>query len=283
MAVFHNQATLTYSGGTASSNITTGELLDALTVSKNAAAPSYTPGGAVTYSIGLVNGGTVPLADVSVSDDLGGYPFDGGTVYPLAYTADSLLYYVNGVLQPTAGLTVNPGAPLTIEGISIPAGGNALLVYGTTATAFAPLGEGAQITNTATVTGGGTTQTAAATVPAQSVPELSIEKAISPQTVSGSEPLTYTFTIRNAGGAPAAAEDAVVLSDTFDPVLAGLAVSFGDTPATLTTDYTYDEATGVFATVAGAITVPAATFAQAESGEWTVTPGVTVVTVSGTV
>lgn len=283
MAVFHNQATLTYSGGTASSNITTGELVDALTVSKSAATPAYTPGDTVTYAVGLVNGGDVPLTDVSVSDDLGGYAFDGGTVYPLEYTADSLLYFVNGVPQATTGLTVTPGAPLTIAGISIPAGGNALLVYETTATAFAPPGDGASITNTATVTGGGTEQTATATVPAASVPELSIEKELSPQTVSGSEQLTYTFTIRNTGAAPAAAGDNVVLSDTFDPILSGLTVNIGDTPKVLTTDYTYDETTGAFATVAGVITVPAATFAQSETGEWTVTPGETVVTVSGVV
>ena len=55
-------------------------------------------------------------------------------------------------------------------------------------------------------------------------------------------------------------------------------------PLALTAGYTYDETTGEFATVAGAITVPAATFSQDETtGEWITTPGAAVLTISGTV
>ena len=48
-------------------------------------------------------------------------------------------------------------------------------------------------------------------------------------------------------------------------------------------DYTYDAATGAFATVAGKLTVPEATFTQNADGSWTVTPGQSVLTVTGTV
>jgi len=49
-------------------------------------------------------------------------------------------------------------------------------------------------------------------------------------------------------------------------------------------NYTYDAATGEFATVAGQITVPAATYAQdPATGLWTIQPGVAVLTVTGTV
>ena len=44
MATFTNQATLTYNGGTASSNITTGELLEVLTATKTAVVPTYRSG-----------------------------------------------------------------------------------------------------------------------------------------------------------------------------------------------------------------------------------------------
>ena len=48
--------------------------------------------------------------------------------------------------------------------------------------------------------------------------------------------------------------------------------------------YSYDETTGVFATTAGAITVPAATYTQnAQTGEWTIVPGTSTLVVSGTV
>ena len=46
---------------------------------------------------------------------------------------------------------------------------------------------------------------------------------------------------------------------------------------------TYDAATGTFATVAGKLTVPEAAFTQNVDGSWTVTPGQSVLTVTGTV
>ena len=241
-------------------------------------------GGASTAGCSNCAGAASPGTSWTTSITSTGTAPTASTTTGSAYTADSLLYFVNGVPQATTGLTVTPGAPLTIAGISIPAGGNALLVYETTATAFAPPGDGASITNTATVTGGGTEQTATATVPAASVPELSIEKELSPQTVSGSEQLTYTFTIRNTGAAPAAAGDNVVLSDTFDPILSDITVTMNGAPLTVTTQYTYDTVTGEFETVAGVITVPAATFAQdPATGVITTAPGVTVITVKGTI
>ena len=47
--------------------------------------------------------------------------------------------------------------------------------------------------------------------------------------------------------------------------------------------FTYDAATGAFATVAGKLTVPEATFTQNADGSWTVTPGQSILTVTGTV
>ena len=47
------------------------------------------------------------------------------------------------------------------------------------------------------------------------------------------------------------------------------------------TAYTYNEATGAFATTPGAITVPAATFTRAADGAQNVTPGTAVLVVKG--
>ena len=47
--------------------------------------------------------------------------------------------------------------------------------------------------------------------------------------------------------------------------------------------YSYSEATGEFATAPGALEVPAATFTQSEDGVISATPGVTTVTVTGTI
>ena len=58
--------------------------------------PTYGTDGRVTYILSLVNSGTAPLTGLTITDDLGGYAFNAGTVYPLAYTAGSVRYYQNG-------------------------------------------------------------------------------------------------------------------------------------------------------------------------------------------
>jgi uncharacterized repeat protein (TIGR01451 family) len=121
------------------------------------------------------------------------------------------------------------------------------------------------------------------TVTVQGGTALSITKSLSPTTVSDGERLTYTFTIENNGNEEAVATDDLVVTDTFDPILADIVVTLNG--ATLPADaYTYDEATGAFSTTPGAITIPAATYTQDPvTGEWTLIPGTTVLQVSGTV
>ena len=75
----------------------------------------------------------------------------------------------------------------------------------------------------------------------------------------------------------------MILTDTFDPALTGLTVTYNGDAWTEGDNYTYDAATGTFATIAGQITVPAATYTQETDGTYTVTPGTTTVTVTGTV
>ena len=283
MAIFTNQATLSYNNTVTTSNVTTGELLEVLSVTKTALQSTYGPGDAVVYFIQLVNTGTVPFTALTVSDDLGAYDFDGATVTPLDYVDGTLRYFVDGVLQSTP--TVTAGPPLAVSGITVPAGGSALLVYEAQPNAFAPGGAGAAITNIATVSGGGLSAplTAEATVTAASAPYLTISKSLCPLTVTENGQLTYTFWLQNSGSAPAVATDTAVITDTFFPILSGLTVTFNGEVWTEGVDYTYDEATGAFATLPGRITVPAATFTQNASGVWVSEPGTAVLRVTGTV
>lgn len=283
MATFFNQATLTYSGGVASSNTVSGEILDSIAVTKTAVSDTYSAGGTLTYVVSIMNSGTAALTGLTLSDDLGAYAFGEQTLVPLDYVDGTVLYYVGGVLQPTPTVTTTDG--LTVTGISVPAGSNAIVIYSATANSFAPLAEASEITNTVTLSGGGITPvTATETVTPESAAALSISKALSPQTVTENETLTYTFVIENAGGTAAGATDDIVLSDTFSPALSGITVTLDGTPLAVGTGYTYDETTGEFATVAGIITVPAATYAQdVTSGVWSVNPGTAVITVSGTI
>ena len=283
MAIFTNQATLSYNNTVTTSNVTTGELLEVLSVTKTALQNTYGPNDAVVYFIQLVNTGTVPFTALTVSDDLGAYDFDGATVTPLDYVDGTLRYFADGVLQPAPAVTAGP--PLTVSGITVPAGGSALLVYEAQPNAFAPGGAGAAITNIATVSGGGLSAplTAEATVTAASAPYLTISKSLCPLTVTENGQLTYTFWLQNSGSAPAVATDNAVITDTFSPILSGLTVTFNGEVWTEGVDYTYDEATGAFATLPGRITVPAATFTQNASGVWVSEPGTAVLRVTGTV
>ncbi len=282
MATFQNQATLTYNGNSVNSNIITGELLEVLNVTKTAVRDTYTAGDRLSYVVTFVNSGAVPLNGLTLTDDLGAYPFGGGNVSPLSYVDGTLRYYINGVLQPDPAVT----DPFSVTGISVPAGGNATVVYETAVNGFAPPAVAGTIRNTVTVTGGGLTApvTADATVTAVAEPVLDISKSLSPTEITENGQLTYTFLIQNRGNTEAATTDNVSVTDTFNPILSDLVVTYDGTPLVENTDYTYNAATGLFQTVPGRITVPAATFLQdPTTGGYVTSPGTGVLAVTGTV
>ena len=284
MAIFSNQATLTYNGNSTNSNIAYGEILDVLEATKTSIEGSYTPGTLVTYVVTLRNTGNAALNGLTVTDDLGGYDFGGTTVYPLTYEPGSAALFVGGV--PQAAPTVNPGPPLVVSGINIPADSDAVLVYQARANAYANPGAEGTIVNTVTVTGDGLSApvTATETVTAESAPELTISKSINPTQVVDNDRVTYTFVIQNSGSAPVVATDNAAITDTFDPILTALAVTFNGAPWTEGVQYNYNVATGLFTTVPGQIVVPAATYTQDPvTGAYTVTPGIATLVVTGTI
>ena len=284
MAIYSNQATLTYNGNSTNSNIAYGEILDVLAVTKTAVEGSYTPGTLVTYVVTLRNTGTATLTGLTVTDDLGGYDFNGTTVYPLTYEADSAVLFANGVLQPTPAVTAGP--PLIVSGISVPGNGDVVLVYQARANSFANPAAGGSIDNTVTVTGDGISApvTAVESVAAESAPALTISKSITPSQVVDNDRVTYTFVIQNSGNQAVVAADNAAITDTFDPILTALAVTFDGAAWTQEVQYNYDEATGLFTTVPGQILVPAATYTQDPvTGEYSVTPGIATLVVTGTI
>lgn len=286
MPTIRNQATLTYTGGAVTSNVTVGELIDTLAINKTVTNNTYRTGDELTYVINLVNSGNTLQDNLTVTDDLGAYTagVPATTVYPLTYTPDSLLYFVNGVLQAT--LTVTAGPPLTVSGISVPAGGNASIIYRATTNEYAPLNVGNTVNNTASVTGPGRAEPAEAVATATAVagPNLEILKTMSPTTVTENGQLTYTFTIQNFGNTPATTTDNVAVTDNFDPILNNIAVTYNGTPWATPANYTYNPGNGAFATVPGLITVPAATYeTDPTTGAVTTTPGTATLVVSGTV
>ena len=246
MAVFSNQATLTYNGITTNSNVAYGEIIDVITASKTAIEGSYSVGDTVTYVVNLRNTGNSAISNLTVTDDLGAYDFAGTTVYPLTYEAGSATLFVNGVLQADPAVTAGP--PLTVTGINIPANGDAVLVYQARVNEFANPAAGGSIVNTATITGDtlGAPITASETVTAEAAPTLTISKTITPSQVVDNERVTYTFVIQNFGNEAVGATDNAAVTDTFDPRLSALTVTFEGTTWTQGVEYNYTEADGLF-------------------------------------
>lgn len=284
MATFYNQATLSYNDTTTNSNIVTGELVEVLTATKTAIPANYRAGDRITYIVSVQNSGATAVTGVEISDNLGEYAFGNVTLVPLSYVDGSVRYYINGDI--TASPAVTAGPPLEISGITIPANGNALIIYQADVNAFAPLETASTITNTASITGAGLVNAvmATATVTADDSANLSITKSLSPETVTENGELTYTFVIQNTGNTAVTVADNAIVTDTFDPVLNPISVTFNGTAWTAPANYTYDTATGEFATVAGQITVPAATYTQdSVTGAWITQPGVSTLKITGTV
>ncbi len=282
MATFYNRATLSYNGNLINSNVTAGEIVETLSMTKTAVTTTYNRNDRITYIINIINSGSVPFTGLTLTDNLGAYAFNGGTAVPLDYRTGSVRYFINGALQ--SAPAVGAENPLTITDITVPANGNATVIYETDVNEYAPLAAGAEITNTVTAAGAGITSplTATETVTVQVAPNLSIVKALSPTTVGENGVITYTLTILNTGNTAADASENFFVTDTFDPILSNISVRLnGDVlPAT---NYTYNEATGVFTTNPGVISVPAATYTQdPATGVWTVDPGTTIISITGT-
>ena len=281
MATFYNQATLSFGGITTNSNVTEGEVTAIVASTKTAISQDYGAGDGVAYAISITNASLTDKTGITVTDDLGEFTYGTLTLTPLSYIDGSLKLYQNGVL--VAAPTVSAGPPLTISDITVPAGGNVLIVYEASVNAFADLAAGSTITNTATVTSGTCQSVLTASVPVRTAPELSISKSICPDSVVCGENVSYTFVIQNSGNAPVIATDDVILQDVFTPILSGVSVTYNDGAWVEGTNYTYDAATGTFTSLAGQITVPAATYTRdAVTGAVTVSPGAAVIKITGT-
>lgn len=282
MHAFYNQATLSYNDITMNSNVVCGRYTEPLSISKSVISDSFSTGDAITYSVSIVNTAPAPCEGLILEDDLGCYSHSCGSLVPLSYIPGTLKMYKNGVLQKDPDLCAGPN--MILSGINVPACGNILILYCARANQYAPLGPSACIVNTARLSGGSLAAPiqASASLNAADSTLLTISKAICPAVISGNEPVCYTIVIQNSGSTAVNIADNVIITDIFDPVLNITGVYFNGKPWSCPENYSYNPATGLFATAANQICVPAASYSQNMStGAWATTPGTSTLTISG--
>ena len=284
MPLFYNQAQLFYNGNQTASNVTQGERVGVISAEKNSLNTGFSAGENISYIINIVNSGLTALTGLTVTDNLGAMTVSTGAIVPLSYVEGSLLYYVDGELRNTATATAT-ATELVISNVDVPAGGSAVIAYQATVNEYAPVYDNATITNTAEIAGGGITTAIEVkdTIASTDAPELSITKTISPERVTENGRITYSFIITNTGNTAATVDDAVSVSDVFDPVLTQIDGRLDGDVLTRNTEYTYNEQTGEFAVVDGVITVPAATYERNADNVVITTPGTAILTVSGNI
>ena len=281
LATFTNQAQLTYNNTVTVSNLAVGEIQDVLSINKTAVTDVYTGDDTITYAINIINSGSTELSGLTLTDDLGLYPFSTTSLMPLTYVPNTVRHFRNNIPQTPPTVSVSENG-LVITGFTVPANGSVTFLYKTVTNEFTPLEPESSITNTAELSGNFTSVKAEETTKVSSEPVLSIVKSISPIPVTENGTVTYTFVIENSGNSAVTA--GAVITDVFNPILSNITASFNNTPWTQGVDYSYNTATGLFTTAQDKVTVDAAVYTQdQETGAITITPGTSTLTVTGTI
>ncbi|MBE6692248.1 MAG: DUF11 domain-containing protein [Ruminococcaceae bacterium] len=284
--IITNQATLNYRYGGVSastvSNITSAVFGASLDIEKTSLNESYRVGEGLTYIITLNNSGAA-LDEVTVSDNLGSYNFNGTILTPLTYTGPARLF-VNGVFVSELTPEIDENEIIFfIE--NLPANANAQIVYQATPNQFANRCCGDFITNTATAECNCPCNIPASssnTLTADCFADVRIVKSVCPNPIICGEEVTYIFDISNYGNIPATD---VVLTDTFNPPLTDITVSLNVNPLS-PLDYSYINGTLTIPSEDSSLdlTVPAATCVQnPQTGEITIVPGNIQIVVSGNI
>ncbi len=287
--IITNQATLnyTFTGGTgtttALSNVASAVLNGQISIEKAVLSEAYRVGQDLTFIISVANNGDTASNNITVTDNLGTYTVDATQYTPLTFVGPARLL-INGASSGTVTPTVGTN-DITFELPSIPAGGNAQIIYVARPNQFANGVSGSSITNTATADCNCPCTeliTDTATLAADDYAEVDVLKSITPNPVVCGEDVTFTFELINRGNLDATG---VVLTDTFDPAITDITVRVNGA-VVAPENYTY--VGGVLtlpATGSGyTLTVPAATFTQnPDTGVVTVTPGDVQITVTGTI
>ena len=282
-----NQAQISFAYGsqygTATSNIATTTIQGPLTVGKTSLESTYRSGDIVTYILTTSYTSTSVLNVFTLVDLLGSYLTVGSSAYvtPLTYTGAAQLY-INGIYMSGINPSVTANS-ITFVINALPANANAIIIYNARINNSAALNTGSYITNTATWTATNMSDNMydINTIAVADYADVRIFKSMSPNPVTDGSHLTYTFTLYNYGNVAATY---VVLSDTFHPAPNPITVTVNGLTIG-SEDFSYSNSTLRLPADGSSLSVnvPEATFTQDPvTGEIAVVPGITVITVMGT-
>ncbi len=286
--IISNQATISYRFGarsaTAVSNVASTALNSPLCIEKTSLSETFRIGQNLTYIITITNNSNTDSSDISVFDDLGSFMENGSEITPLTFSGSAQLF-INGRFDSvlTADASEN-GVIFEID--SIPANGNAQIIYLASVNRFASGESGTEITNTAEAVDEcdcpcDDSANDSFTVTAEEYADVRITKTICPNPVVCGGEVRFVFDVCNYGNIDATE---VILNDTFIPPLDDISV-YIDGVLIPEGDYDYDDGVLTLPNESGdEITVPAAEFARnASTGVVTVTPGKIQIAVTGTI
>lgn len=280
----NNFASATYGYGrdgqdSAVSNVATTSLIEdfAISGSKTALKTEYRPGENIAYQVYIVNNGTQPLYNVSVTDDR------GGSNTPLSFISGSAFLNLNGTNSQIIPTTSNP-LTFTLT-TPLDSGDQATITY--MMRVNAGLSEDINsITNTAQITANEGVSTGdeifvdpapSATITLEDYAYLTILKDVSESEIVPGQTFSYTITLENSGNLEA---NGVVVTDTLPN---GFTISSitsqtnGVTQTFTPSDYTVDIVTNTLTLPSGSplsLSVPAANSGVA---------GVTIITITGSI
>lgn len=249
MAQITNTASATYGYGRASTDSvisnTTSTVINedyAVSATKYSLVSEFRNGENIGYQIEVVNEGLETLANVTITDDL------GGTGTPLEFVSGSSYLNIDGLNSQITPTSTNP---LTFVISTLLAGETATITY--IARVSSSLESSvASITNTASVsanegTPSGTIIVAnpdpTATITREDYAELVITKAVSVTEINVGEEFNFTLALENNGNLPA---NGIVVTDTLPEgfVVSSITLTQGGTTSTISTDdYTIDPTT----------------------------------------
>lgn len=281
-----NRAHLTYSYGncvgSAISNVARTTLHGPMTVSKHSLCECYHGQKCITFIVSITNTSSASLSNVVATDDLGAYSYCecSEKAVPLSICCAGALLINGHYVSPIEALPCDEGAYFNVGCLA--SNDTAVIIYTADVTdGFYP-NPCSGLTNGICVTADGICSPvhACCDISVERYADIRIIKSMSPDPVVCGDSISYNFTIYNYGNADA---ENVVLTDNFSPIPEIRSISINGVIAR-SSDYSMNSGELVLPINGNiSINVPAATFSMSTEGTVNVIPGVTVVTVNGTV